>query len=379
MIPIRDQLPEEAEWTSMAGLGGLLGLAWVLVAFSAARAFQSGATGYGEVLNLLIPTVFGLTLFAGGVGILVYGLLDQADRIAQWTGLGSIGVFAAVALNTVLIPAGGFDFGVVFYTLVNGAIGGAVLGFLVGLYDAHQNRLQADLEAEHEHSTQLSQRLSVINRVMRHDMRHQTQLIRGHAQRLLDGTDDIQTAATRIANANERLLDLAEEARQLQELLSGERYGPEELDIVEICERAVDRVQKRHPELGVDRDLGHSQSIRGSPLVEDVLGELLDNAVHHNHDGDPRVSIELSTDPANDRPITLRIRDNGPGIPESEPLRQATATESPLEHSNGFGLWFATWVIEETDGEIEIETPDETGIGTEITMRFHRPEDALKA
>jgi NhaP-type Na+/H+ or K+/H+ antiporter len=129
-------------WRSLVGLGALLGLAWVLVALSTAGALQPDPDLYSQGISIVIPTVFALTLFAGGIGIFRYGLLDQTARIAKWTGLGTTGVIAAVVSNSLWISPTRLDFSVALYTLVTAAIGGAVLGFLVGLYDAHQTRLK---------------------------------------------------------------------------------------------------------------------------------------------------------------------------------------------------------------------------------------------
>lgn len=360
-------------WRSLVGLGALLGLAWVLVALSTAGALQPDPGLYSQGISIVIPTVFALTLFAGGIGIFLYGLIDQTARIAKWTGLGTTGVIAAVVSNSLWISPTRFEFSVALYTLVTAAIGGAVLGFLVGLYDAHQTRLKRELAAENRHSAELSQRLSVINRVLRHDMRTQTQLIQGHAKRLVKAEIDPSTAATRIVHANDRLLDLSEQTRKLQELLSGDRFGPERIDVVRLAKQASEKVDARHPNLTIECDLPGERAIHGTPLLEDVMKELLNNAAIHNPGDQPQVSLSLTIEETATRPVVVTVADNGPGIPDTEPIRRGEFQESQLQHSNGFGLWFATWVVDETGGQIDIASPDETGIGTEIQLRFPTP------
>lgn len=369
--PFRD-----VDWPSLVGLGALLGLAWLLVAFSTARALQAAPGYYSQAISIVIPTVFALTLFAGGIGIFIYGLIDQTARIAKWTGLGTASVIAAVVLNSLWVAPVRFEFDVALYTLVNAAIGGAVLGFLVGLYDAHQTHLKQELAAENQHSSELTQRLSVINRVLRHDMRHQTQLIQGHAERLVEDDTDATTAAARIVQANDRLLDLSEQARKLQELLSGERFGTERVDVVALAELACEKTAARHPSLSINCDLPPTQPICGSPLLTDVFKEVLDNAAVHNPADRGSVTLSLTTDGPTERPIVVTVADDGPGIPDTEPIRHGEVCESQLHHSNGFGLWFATWVVEETGGHIDIRTPETAGVGTEIEMRFPTPTEA---
>lgn len=362
----------DADLPALLGLGAMLGLAWVLVALSTVRALQAGPGMVSTIIGVATPAVFSLTLFAGGVAVVWYGLLGETFHIAKWTLFGTVGVLGAIVLNTMWLSTNTFGFEPALFTLVNAAIGGAVLGFLVGIYDAQQRRLRRDLRAEHEHSTRLSQRVSVINRILRHDMRHQTQLVRGHAERLRDGDLDPETAATRITEANERLLELGDQARKVQELVGGERFGPRPIDLSTVVENARDRIEGRHPDLRIDGDLPDSRPIESTPLLEDVVVELLDNAAIHNPEADPQVRLGVSTDGDRDRPVVLQVEDDGPGIPETEPIRGARC-ESQLDHSDGFGLWFVTWVIEDTGGTVEFETP-EGSVGTAVTLRFPAPD-----
>ncbi|MFP4530410.1 MAG: sensor histidine kinase [Halodesulfurarchaeum sp.] len=372
-VGYRTIAPTDTDWASHVGYGVMLGLAWVLVAFSTARALQPGPSLPARLVSVAIPTIFAITLFVGGFGLFLHDLLDEAFRIAKWTVLGTAAVVTAVVANSIWFTYVDFAFDAALYTLVNAAISGAILGFLVGIYDAHRTQLEQDLTAESEHAAELAQRLSVINRVLRHDMRHQTQLIQGHADRLIQGNLDRETAAGRIQQANDRLLDLAEQTRKLQELLSGERFGTDRIDLVEYAERACETVQARHPELEIDCDLPAERPVRATPLIEDVIKELLDNAVIHNDANPPRATLSVSVDADAKRPVELTVLDNGPGLPETEPSRDGVSLESQLHHSNGFGLWFVTWVIEDTAGEIEISSLDRPEAGTEIALRFPTP------
>ena len=357
---------------TLLGLGTLLGLCWVLLALSTARALETGPDLLSRLLGLAAPIVISVTLVAGALAILYYGLLAESFHIAKWTVFGTGAVIVAVVLNSFWLHYEQFPFGQALFTLVNAGIGGATLGFLVGVYDAQQRRLREDLRAERNHSTRLSQRISVINRVLRHDMRHQTQLVQGHAQRLQNGELDPTTAGERIIHANTRMMDLAEQARKLQELLSGEEYRPRPLDISTVAENACERVEDRHSHLEVDCQLPDGLSIHGTPLLEDVICELLDNAAVHNDGDQAWAKVAVSNGAGTALPVELRVLDDGPGIPEEEPVR-GEESESPLHHSDGFGLWFVKWVVEDTGGEVEISSPEEAEVGTEVTLRFPTP------
>ncbi|MFB6086720.1 MAG: hypothetical protein ABEJ84_07960, partial [Halodesulfurarchaeum sp.] len=299
-LGLRTIAPAEADWTAHVGFGVLVGLAGVLIALSTALAIQSRPTLPGRLISVAVPTVFTFSLFVGGLGVLLHDLLDEALRIAKWTVLGTAMVLTGVVANFIWLTYVDIGFDGTLYTFVNAAIIGAILGFLVGIYDAHGAQLKRNLATESEQTDVLTQRLSVINRVLRHDMRHQTQLVQGHADRLAEGDLDRERAAVQIRQANTRLLDLAEQTRKLQELLGGNRFGAEPLDLVEYALRACDRVKTRHPEFEVNCDLPASRQVEASPLVEDVITELLENAAIHNDADRPQATLVISVDPGSD-------------------------------------------------------------------------------
>ena len=365
----------DVELPALVGVGALLGLAWSLTALSVLRVLQAGSPLQDHLLGLVTPVVFAVTLFAGGLAVLHHELLEEAFDIAVWTVLGTAGVPAAVVLSSLWLPYEEFGFRPAFFTLVNAAVGGAVLGFLVGLYDAQKRQLRQDLGAEHAHSAQLSRRLSVINRVLRHDMRHQTQLIQGHTQRLEDGELPPAVAAQEIRRANDRLLDLADQARKLQALFSGDQFAPRPLDLATVVDNACERIRERRPALALDCHLEDASPIEGTPLLEDVLVELLDNAAVHNPSDRPEATVSVRETADSRRPVKLVVRDDGPGIQEHEPAQENCA-ESALHHSDGFGLWFVRWVVEDTGGELTIESPDREGVGTAVELAFPAPAES---
>lgn len=350
------------------GIGALLGLGWVLVAFSTVRAIQSDASVYSRTVGVAISFALALALFAGAVGIVVYGLEAHAFRITGWTGLGaSIGTLAVV-LNIVGIPLVQPDFTLALYMTVNAAAGGAVLGLLVGLYDAEQQRLHADLSRKREEADGLSQRLSVINRVLRHDIRTQAQIIEGYTDRLETGKIPPEAAAAGIERANDRLTELSDEARQLQALLAGEGVDRETLDLVAVARAAGDEVQSSHPEFTVEYDLPDEQSVQAPPVVTQAIEHLLYNVVEHTESSPPRAVISLETTGSPDPVARLSIADDGPGIPATEPASTGEGRETALDHSQGVGLWLVRWTVEEVGGDLTVETPADGGVGTVVTM-----------
>lgn len=97
-----------------------------------------------------------------------------------------------------------------------------------------------------------------------------------------------------------------------------------------------------------------------------AVNELVDNAVAYGGDD---VEIELSVAEADGaEQVTVRIADNGPGLPALERESLMSGRESPLRHTNGLGLWFVRWTVTNSNGTMEIR--DNEPSGTIIELRL---------
>jgi two-component system OmpR family sensor kinase len=355
---------------SLVGLGVLLGLAWFLVSFNTARAVGTDTSLFAKVVAAVIPTALALALVAGAYCILFYELYEHVLAIAKWTVFGLCAFTFAVVLNLLVVDSVPFNYTLVLYVLLNASAGGAVLGLLVGLYNARQRRLEAELTAEHERALTLSQRLNVINRVLRHDTRNQAQIIQCETDRLLNGEASPAASAAQIQDANDRLTELAAQARKLETMLGADGATQETLDLCTLVERASESVKERHPALTLDTDLPDDCPVVASPLLEDAIVHLLRNAAEHNHADEPHADITLTADESAALPVALSIADTGPGMPDTEPLYGDEPDMSQLRHSSGFGLWFVKWVVEDAAGDISVRTPTDSNTGTVVTIRL---------
>jgi hypothetical protein len=129
----------------LVGIGALLGVGWVLIAFTAVRAVQTTASVSARAVGIAIPTALALTIFAGAIAMVVYGLTGQALRIAIWTVGGSLVVTLAVVLNIVGLEIVRPDFILALHMLTTAAAAGSTMGMLIGLYDAYQQQIQENL------------------------------------------------------------------------------------------------------------------------------------------------------------------------------------------------------------------------------------------
>lgn len=360
------------DWASLVGVGVLLGLGWILVALNTVRAIQSDASLTSRFVGITIPFALGVVLFAGALAITLYGLTDQTFLIATWTVAGTLSVTVAIVSNILAFDSVQPDFALALFMVVNAAGGGAAFGFLVGLYDAHQHRLKREWKVESERATALSQRLSVVNRVLRHDIRNQAQIVTGAADRWEPTSPEQARLRDQVERSGDRLAELSTEAREMETLFSGTGLDREVLDLPALVREAGAAVVDSRTSFVVEYDLPDEQPVFASPLLRQAVEHVLSNAAEHNDSATPRATVTVRTVESSDSPVRVTVTDNGPGIPESERLAHGDVEESPLHHSAGVGLWFVTWVVEDSDGSVTVET-DTDDVGSRVTLALPLP------
>ncbi len=216
-----------------------------------------------------------------------------------------------------------------------------------------------------------------------HDFRTPLASILGSATSLIDYVDKLD-GKTKL----ELLGQIKGEAEGLDEmvrnLLSMTRIDAGALevrkdwvDVREIAERVASAVRRRGTrqkidvELPADLPLVHADA----RLLEQALANVVSNAVVHTPP-ETRVVIDATLD---DKSLSLRVSDNGPGIAEAvlphifDKFVHAEASGPSLAdggESTGLGLAIAKGIIEAHGASISAESPIEKGRGTRVVFRF---------
>ena len=105
--------------------------------------------------------------------------------------------------------------------------------------------------------------------------------------------------------------------------------------------------------------------------MRQAIGNLLDNAVKYTPPGGA-VAVTVRSEPAG---VVVRVRDNGPGIPEAEQAKIWTrlyrGDKSRSQRGLGLGLSLVKAVVEAHQGEVSVAS--QPGEGSAFTIRLPKP------
>jgi signal transduction histidine kinase len=210
------------------------------------------------------------------------------------------------------------------------------------------------------------QRLQVANRVLRHNLRNDMNVVHGLAERIESGqADDPAVVAAHIQSKVDGVVETSEKVREMTRI---EPSSVDDVAAVDLGKVAADVVEEFDCREGATVECETAETpaaVADESALATALGNLLENAIEHNDCDEPWVRLSTHEQ---DSTISLRIADDGPGIPveEREVLRRQA--ETPLKHSQGLGLWLASWSARAAGGELAIEStgPD----GTTVRIEF---------
>lgn len=204
------------------------------------------------------------------------------------------------------------------------------------------------------------QRLNVLNRVLRHDLRNAMNVVIGHADTLAAGEEPPDVAADAIRTRAEELLIRSRKARIVERVLDLNPSRGRTVDLSAVVADRVELARDEYPDLNIDTSVPEGPTrATANDLLSIAIDNLLENAVSHGGE-DPRASITL--EPGD--PHTIRVSDNGPGIPQTEIDVLERDRETQLEHTSGLGLWLVAWIVRDIGGDIEIRNHEDGAVVT---------------
>jgi signal transduction histidine kinase len=214
--------------------------------------------------------------------------------------------------------------------------------------------------------------MNVLNRTLRHDLRNNMNVILGNAE-LLTREHGSDGRAETIRSTAADMLELGNKVRDVEQALDTSEQRREVVDVVAAVEESLAAVERSHPEVTVERSLPESQWVLANRRIGSAIDDAVENAVEHNPTPEPRLRVTVGRDHlAGDDAVTVRVADDGPGIPEAELSVLTNGGETPLEHASGLGLWLIKWIVTESGGEVEWTTSELGGTAVDITLQEAR-------
>lgn len=236
----------------------------------------------------------------------------------------------------------------------------------------------------HELGREVDGMLAALDRLassQRHFVAHAAHGLLPALNALIEELSRLQRAEVADQESPERAWALCQRLALLaDDLLSLDRIGvalrdPATLSLREVALAAMEPVRAearaRGVALGVDGD-GRARG-RASDLQR-MLRHLLENAVRHSPSGAP-VRVILRDDPPF---VTVRVRDQGPGVPPTErarvfePFTRVEAEPAVDDPGAGLGLAIVREIARAHGGDVSLEPADPERRGATFTVRLPR-------
>lgn len=245
-----------------------------------------------------------------------------------------------------------------------------------------------DITERKEYERKLKERnqaLETLNQFVRHDIRNDVQVVSLYAEQLEQQVaDENATAVKRIKETATNIEEITQDAAAFVETLtSGEEIDLEPVSLQSVISAELESRRSAHPDatFTVAGSLPFVE-IRADGMFDSVLRNILNNAVVHN-DADTPV-IEVDTTVKNDD-VIVRIRDNGPGIPDDLKNQIFGKGNQGLDSDGtGMGLYLVSQLVSSYGGKVTVKDRNEPFVdapettnnvrGTAFVLRLPRSE-----
>jgi signal transduction histidine kinase len=232
--------------------------------------------------------------------------------------------------------------------------------------DAGSEASAATLGAEtnpEEHLKRQRDDLQLLNQVMRHDIRNDLQLVGAYAELLDDHVDEEGEEYLEIIKRNtDSAVSLTTTVRDLAEVLLREETEPSHISLSRVLSQQVEEVRSAYSEAVFTVEGSFpDREVVADEMLSSVFRNILRNAIQHNDETPPKVTVSASVDEAADV-AEVRIADNGPGVPEPQRDEIFGKGEKGLDSPGaGIGLYLVRSLVEIYGGDVWVEDNEPKG------------------
>ena len=218
-------------------------------------------------------------------------------------------------------------------------------------------------------------RLSELHRILRHNVRNELAAIKGNAELLADKLDgENRRQLSWILNRADALDTTSEKITWLQQRIDSDHDAETACCLQTVLTELATEIREMYPDTKVDID-AEPVSIRMEvETCQQLLFELVENAIVHNDRDNPVVRVTVTSPNEKSDQVQLVVSDNGPGIPPQERTAVELGVEDPLKHGSGIGLSYIHWIVIEYGGDVMISDNDPRG--SVVTLSLPCAEDS---
>lgn len=240
--------------------------------------------------------------------------------------------------------------------------GGLEVLLTAGLIYGLSARRETQLQRKTEQIDRQREELQVLHRVFRHNLRNDLNVVLGYTEdiRATVSEDELEDDCEKVLEAVEQLTTYTEQAKRIN-YITRDNDDIATHDLTALVPAVVDACRRDWDSVDVSSSVPEAARIEANRMFREALRELLDNAIEHNDRESPSVSVTVETPSGSPHLFAIRIRDDGPGIPEDQLETLRSGKEEALIHMNGLGLWFVQWTIRHSNGTLRFERNDDGG------------------
>jgi signal transduction histidine kinase len=280
---------------------------------------------------------------------------------AVYVGFGLLWVLLSdVFVNSFSIPTANLQVFQTVYGVVFIVLSGGLVHALAGLREQQVRETRDRLERANE-------QLRVIERLFRHNLKTEMNVVLGYIDIVHDQTSDEQRCRylREAKQSSNQLISLSNKLHLIDQL-DIQQDPNTQFDLVELVAQNLDEIQSTVPNENLSIVLPDRAPVYGDRSFGYALHELVENAVQHNDNPPDAVAVRIEVQQS-DGTTTLRVSDNGPGIPDHEIEVLRAGDETALSHGSGLGLWLVKWLTHVNGGDIEF---DNSGQGATVEIHL---------